>query len=231
MKKDIVIAIDGFSSSGKSSMAKELARAIGYRYVDSGAMYRAVTLYALEAGLIKAGIPDAEALAVALPDIKIDFKPMADGQHTMLNGRDVEKEIRSLKVSSSVSPVAAIPAVRHALVKMQQEFGREKGIVMDGRDIGTTVFPDAELKIYVNASPETRAQRRYKELLEKEGNTDLKYEDVLNNVIERDNIDLNRKESPLRRAEDAIDLDNSQMTIEEQNQWLLDRFNEVVKDD
>lgn len=228
MKKNIVIAIDGFSSSGKSSMAKELARAVGYRYVDSGAMYRAVTLYALEHGMIVDGVPDAESLAAALPDIHIDFISTPDGQHTMLNGRDVERDIRSLKVSSAVSPVAAIPAVRHELVKKQQEFGNEKGIVMDGRDIGTTVFPDAELKIYVTASPETRARRRYKELMDKGTDASLTYEDVLANVIDRDNIDMNRSESPLRRAADAIDLDNSLMTVAEQNQWLLDRFNEIV---
>lgn len=209
-------------------MAKELARAVGYRYVDSGAMYRAVTLYALEHGMIVDGVPDAESLAAALPDIHIDFISTPDGQHTMLNGRDVERDIRSLKVSSAVSPVAAIPAVRHELVKKQQEFGNEKGIVMDGRDIGTTVFPDAELKIYVTASPETRARRRYKELMDKGTDASLTYEDVLANVIDRDNIDMNRSESPLRRAADAIDLDNSLMTVAEQNQWLLDRFNEIV---
>lgn len=228
MKQNIVIAIDGFSSSGKSSMAKDLARAIGYRYVDSGAMYRAVTLYALEHGLIKDGRPDEAALEAALPMIKIDFKTTPEGQHTMLNGRDVENEIRSLRVSSAVSPVAAIAAVRHRLVKMQQEFGKEKGIVMDGRDIGTTVFPHAELKIFVNASAETRAERRYHELMAKGGDSSLTYDDVLANVIERDNIDMNRKESPLCRADDAIDLDNSHMTIAEQNQWLLDRYNEAV---
>lgn len=209
-------------------MAKDLARAIGYRYVDSGAMYRAVTLYALEHGLIKDGRPDEAALEAALPMIKIDFKTTPEGQHTMLNGRDVENEIRSLRVSSAVSPVAAIAAVRHRLVKMQQEFGKEKGIVMDGRDIGTTVFPHAELKIFVNASAETRAERRYHELMAKGGDSSLTYDDVLANVIERDNIDMNRKESPLRRADDAIDLDNSHMTIAEQNQWLLDRYNEAV---
>ena len=209
-------------------MAKDLARAIGYRYVDSGAMYRAVTLYALEHGLIKDGRPDEAALEAALPMIKIDFKTTPEGQHTMLNGRDVENEIRSLRVSSAVSPVAAIAAVRHRLVKMQQEFGKEKGIVMDGRDIGTTVFSHAELKIFVNASAETRAERRYQELMAKGGDSSLTYDDVLANVIERDNIDMSRKESPLRRADDAIDLDNSHMTIAEQNQWLLDRYNEAV---
>lgn len=226
--KKIIIAIDGFSSSGKSTMAKELARRIGYRYIDSGAMYRAVTLYALEHGMILAdGSVDTAALTAALDDIHIDFLPCADGQHTLLNGRDVEKEIRSLRVSSSVSPVAVIPAVRHALVAQQQAFGNERGIVMDGRDIGTTVFPDAELKIYVNAPAETRARRRWLELQEK-GDTTSSYEDVLENVVSRDRIDMTREESPLRRADDAIDLDNSDMSIEEQNEWLISQFNRVT---
>lgn len=226
--KQIIIAIDGFSSSGKSTMAKELAGRIGYRYIDSGAMYRAVTLYALEHGMILAnGSVDTAALTAALDDIHIDFLPCADGQHTLLNGRDVEKEIRSLRVSSSVSPVAVIPAVRHALVAQQQAFGNERGIVMDGRDIGTTVFPDAELKIYVNAPAETRARRRWLELQEK-GDTTSTYEDVLENVESRDHIDMTREESPLRRADDAIDLDNSDMSIEEQNEWLIKQFNRVI---
>lgn len=227
--KQIIIAIDGFSSSGKSTMAKELAGRIGYRYIDSGAMYRAVTLYALEHGMILAdGSVDTAALTAALDDIHIDFLPCADGQHTLLNGRDVEKEIRSLRVSSSVSPVAVIPAVRHALVAQQQAFGNERGIVMDGRDIGTTVFPDAELKIYVNAPAETRARRRWLELQAK-GDTTSTYEDVLENVVSRDRIDMTREESPLRRAEDAIDLDNSDMSIEEQNEWLISQFNRVTE--
>lgn len=226
--KKIIIAIDGFSSSGKSTMAKELAGRIGYRYIDSGAMYRAVTLYALEHGMILAdGSVDTAALTAALDDIHIDFLPCADGQHTLLNGRDVEKEIRSLRVSSSVSPVAVIPAVRHALVAQQQAFGNERGIVMDGRDIGTTVFPDAELKIYVNAPAETRARRRWLELQAK-GDTTSTYEDVLENVVSRDHIDMTREESPLRRADDAIDLDNSDMSIEEQNEWLIKQFNRVT---
>ena len=226
--KQIIIAIDGFSSSGKSTMAKELAGRIGYRYIDSGAMYRAVTLYALEHGMILAdGSVDTAALTAALDDIHIDFMPCADGQHTLLNGRDVEKEIRSLRVSSSVSPVAIIPAVRHALVAQQQAFGNERGIVMDGRDIGTTVFPDAELKIYVNAPAETRARRRWLELQAK-GDTTSTYEDVLENVVSRDHIDMTREESPLRRADDAIDLDNSDMSIEEQNEWLIKQFNRVT---
>lgn len=226
--KKIIIAIDGFSSSGKSTMAKELARRIGYRYIDSGAMYRAVTLYALEHGMIlDDGSVDTTALTAALDDISIDFLPCADGQHTLLNGRDVEKEIRSLRVSSSVSPVAVIPAVRHALVAQQQAFGKERGIVMDGRDIGTTVFPDAELKIYVNAPAETRARRRWLELQQK-GDTDTTYEQVLENVVSRDHIDMTREESPLRRADDAVDLDNSDMSIEQQNAWLIDQYNRVA---
>ena len=220
----IIIAIDGFSSSGKSTMARRLASAIGYRYIDSGAMYRAVTLFALEAGLIGAdGTPDSEALEAALPHIHIDFEPQADGtQHTILNGVDVESEIRRLRVSNAVSPVAALPAVRHALVAMQKEMGRSRGIVMDGRDIGTVVFPDAELKIYVDASAETRAQRRFKEMVDK--GASVTYEEVLANVVHRDHIDTTREESPLRRADDAIAIDNSNMTIEEQDRWLLDQF-------
>ena len=224
----IIIAIDGFSSSGKSTMARRLASAIGYRYIDSGAMYRAVTLFALEAGLIGAdGTPDSEALEAALPHIHIDFEPQADGtQHTILNGVDVESEIRRLRVSNAVSPVAALPAVRHALVAMQKEMGRSRGIVMDGRDIGTVVVPDAELKIYVDASAETRAQRRFKEMVDK--GASVTYEEVLANVVHRDHIDTTREESPLRRADDAIAIDNSNMTIEEQDRWLLDQFKRVT---
>ena len=224
----IIIAIDGFSSSGKSTMARRLASAIGYRYIDSGAMYRAVTLFALEAGLIGAdGTPDSEALEAALPHIHIDFEPQADGtQHTIPNGVDVESEIRRLRVSNAVSPVAALPAVRHALVAMQKEMGRSRGIVMDGRDIGTVVFPDAELKIYVDASAETRAQRRFKEMVDK--GASVTYEEVLANVVHRDHIDTTREESPLRRADDAIAIDNSNMTIEEQDRWLLDQFKRVT---
>lgn len=227
MSTSIIIAIDGFSSSGKSSMARQLAKNIGYKYVDSGAMYRAVTLYALEHGMVAAdGTVDKDALVKALPAVSIDFKTVDGGQRTMLNGNDVEKEIRSLRVSNCVSPVAAIPEVRHALVKMQQAYGRDKCIVMDGRDIGTTVFPDAELKIFVNASAETRAMRRFKELSDKGEQSD--YESVLENIRSRDHIDMTRAESPLRRADDAIDLDNSQMTIEEQNNWLLQQFRKAA---
>lgn len=226
--KRIIIAIDGYSSSGKSTMAKRLASAIGYRYIDSGAMYRAVTLYALDNGLISAdGTPDAQAIIAALPEIHIDFAPQSDGtQHTILNGVDVEQQIRRLRVSEAVSPVSAIPEVRHALVDMQQDLGKERGIVMDGRDIGTVVFPDAELKIFVDASAETRAMRRFKEMLDK--GSSVNYEDVLANLVRRDHIDTTRAESPLRRADDAISLDNSAMTLEEQDAWLLDHFNRII---
>jgi cytidylate kinase len=224
----IIIAIDGYSSSGKSTMARRLASEIGYRYIDSGAMYRAVTLFALENGMISdGGVVDNDAIIKAIPNIKIDFKPCEDGtQHTLLNGRDVENEIRQLRVSNVVSPVSAIAEVRHALVEMQQALGKEKGIVMDGRDIGTTVFPDAELKIFVDASAQTRAQRRFSELIAKGSN--VTFEEVLANVVHRDAIDRSRAESPLRKADDAIALDNSTMTIEEQDNWLMAKYKEVI---
>lgn len=223
----IIIAIDGYSSSGKSSMAKRLAAEIGYRYIDSGAMYRAVTLYAMRNGMIDAeGNPNVNAIINALPEIYIDFEVKDGVQNTILNGENVEKEIRQMAVSNNVSLVAAIPEVRHDLVAKQQAFGNEKGIVMDGRDIGTTVFPNAELKVFVKASAETRAQRRFKELIEKGSNPS--YEEVLANVVHRDHLDETRKESPLRQANDAILLDNSFMTIEEQNEWMLQRFNEAL---
>lgn len=224
----IIIAIDGYSSSGKSSMAKWLAAAIGYRYVDTGAMYRAVTLYAMRHSLITPdGIIDLPGLENALADIAIDFLPMAGGQHTLLNGQDVESEIRSMAVSSLVSPIAAVAAVRRDLVRRQQTYGREKGIVMDGRDIGTTVFPQAELKIFVNAPAEVRAQRRYKELTDKGIATT--YADILDNVRQRDHIDSTRAESPLRQAPDAVVLDNGHMTPGQQNEWLLDQYRRICR--
>lgn len=223
----IIVAVDGYSSSGKSTMAKALASTVGYRYIDSGAMYRAVTLHALRDGMIGTdGTVDTDALTAILNDIRIDFAVMPDGQHTLLNDEDVEREIRSMHVSQNVSSIAAIPAVRHRLVALQQQFGREKGIVMDGRDIGTTVFPDAELKVFVNASAETRAQRRFQELVAK--GSAVNYEDVLANVVHRDHIDETRDESPLRKAADAVTLDNSNMTEDEQNRWMLDKFNEAA---
>lgn len=215
----IIIAIDGYSSSGKSTMAKALAKRLGYRYIDSGAMYRAVALYALENDIITGSGLNTVLLIEHLGEIHIDFALQTDGtQHTTLNGRDVEKEIRTLEVSNVVSQVSAIPEVRRVLVEKQQAFGCDKGIVMDGRDIGTTVFPDAELKIFVNAPATTRAMRRWKELQEK--GDSATYDEVLANVEQRDYIDTTRAESPLRRAEDAIDLDNSDMTIEQQNDRL-----------
>ena len=223
----IIIAIDGYSSSGKSTMARRLAKTIGYRYIDSGAMYRAVTLYAMRHNLINPdGTVDAPRLETALPDISIDFKVAGDGQQTLLNGEIVENEIRTLEVSNHVSPVAAIPAVRHALVKMQRAMGETKGIVMDGRDIGTVVFPHAEMKVFCNATPERRAERRFKELTEK-GAT-VTYEEVLANVMQRDHIDMTREESPLRCADDAVMLDNSAMTIDEQNDWLLNLYRSIT---
>lgn len=226
MNKKITIAIDGYSSSGKSTMAKRLAAEIGYRYIDSGAMYRAVTLFAMQHNMISQdGTPDKDKIIAALPNIIINFQIQDGTQSTILNGVNVEKEIRQMAVSNNVSPVAAIPEVRHCLVAMQQAFGKEKGIVMDGRDIGTTVFPNAELKIFVKASAETRAQRRFKELIEK--GSRASYAEVLANVVHRDHLDETREESPLRQAEDAILLDNSNMSLEEQNAWMLEKYKEV----
>lgn len=228
--KKITIAIDGYSSCGKSTMAKDLAREIGYIYIDSGAMYRAVTLYCLENGLFTPEGIDTYRLEAELPNIRISFKlnPETQRPMTYLNGENVEDRIRTMEVSSHVSPVAALPFVREALVKQQQEMGQAKGIVMDGRDIGTVVFPDAELKIFVTASAEIRAQRRYDELKAK--GQEASFEEILQNVKERDYIDQNRPVSPLRQAEDAILLDNSHLTIEEQKQWLKERFEEAVKE-
>ena len=223
--KKITIAIDGFSSCGKSTMAKDLAREVGYIYVDTGAMYRSVTLYALRNQLFDAdGNIMANALEAAMPHINIAFKlnEQTGRPDTYLNGQCVENEIRTLEVSSKVSIVAALPFVRKKLVEEQQKMGKEKGIVMDGRDIGTVVFPHAELKIFVTASAEVRAQRRFDELEAKGMPAD--YADILKNVQERDYIDSHRAVSPLTKAADAIELDNSHMTIAEQKQWLMDKF-------
>lgn len=228
--KKITIAIDGHSSCGKSTMAKDLARKVGYVYVDTGAMYRSVTLFALREGLIGAdGTVDAEALRARMGEISIGFRlNAATGRpDTYLNGECVEQQIRSLEVSSHVSPVAALPFVREAMVRQQQAMGRDGGVVMDGRDIGTVVFPDAELKVFVTASAEVRAQRRYDELQQKGMPAD--YADILKNVQERDYIDSHREVSPLRQAADALLLDNSRMTIDEQNKWLMERFEERSK--
>ena len=227
--KKIVIAIDGFSSCGKSTMAKDLAKEIGYIYIDSGAMYRAVTLYCLNNGLFDEDNKiDTEKLEKSMPNIKISFQlnPETQRPDTYLNGERVENKIRNMEVSSRVSPVAALGFVREALVRLQQEMGKKKGIVMDGRDIGTAVFPDAELKIFVTASAEIRAQRRYDELKAK--GQEASFDEILHNVKERDHIDQTREISPLKQAEDALLLDNSTMTIAEQKQWLKNQFEKII---
>lgn len=230
--RKITIAIDGYSSCGKSTMAKALARKIGYVYVDTGAMYRAVTLFALRHQLFNAdGSVKVDALRELMPEVTISFRLNASTglPETYLNGQMVEQDIRTMEVSQHVSPIAAIPFVREALVAQQQAMGRNKGIVMDGRDIGTTVFPDAELKIFVTASPEVRAQRRYDELKGK--GMDAEYDDILKNVQERDYIDTHREVSPLRKAEDAIVLDNSHLTIAEQDEWLIEHYKKAAMED
>ena len=229
--KKITIAIDGYSSCGKSTMAKDLAKRIGYVYVDTGAMYRAVTLFALRNGLFaEDGAVLTDELETRMEEISISFKfnPETQKPDTYLNGELVEKEIRSLEVSNHVSPIAAVPFVRTAMVAQQQAMGQEGGIVMDGRDIGTTVFPNAELKIFVTASAEVRAQRRYDELVSK--GMPEPYEEILKNVQERDYIDTHREVSPLRQADDALLLDNSHMTIPEQNAWVMEQFERVAKE-
>ena len=228
--KKITIAIDGFSSCGKSTMAKELAKKIGYIYVDTGAMYRSVTLFAMRHGLFNAdGSVKTDALKQQMSNIDITFKfnEKAGRPDTYLNGECVEEAIRTLEVSNHVSPIAAIPFVRAAMVARQQRMGRDKGIVMDGRDIGTTVFPKAELKVFVTASAEVRARRRYDELKEK--GIPANFDDILKNVQERDYIDSHREVSPLRKAADAIELDNSHMTIAEQNDWLMRQVQQRIE--
>ena len=223
--KKITIAIDGYSSCGKSTMAKALAKKIGYVYVDTGAMYRSVTLFALRHKLFNAdGSVKTNYLRELLPQVNISFKLNADTglPETYLNGEMVERDIRGMEVSSHVSPIAAIPFVREALVAQQKAMGKEKGVVMDGRDIGTVVFPDAELKIFVTASPEVRAKRRFDEL--KGNGQPADYDEILENVQKRDYIDTHREVSPLRQADDAIVLDNSHMTIAEQDAWLIDKY-------
>ena len=226
--KKITIAIDGYSSCGKSTMAKDLAKTIGYIYVDTGAMYRAVTLFALQHQLLDEENIDEERLREMMDDIHISFalNQETGRPDTYLNEVCVEKEIRGMEVSNNVSRISAIPFVREALVAQQQQMGKDKGVVMDGRDIGTVVFPDAELKVFVTATAEVRAQRRYDELCAKGETPD--YEEVLQNVKERDYLDSHREVSPLRKADDAIELDNSDMTIPQQNEWLLQKYYEVV---
>ncbi|MCQ2193224.1 MAG: (d)CMP kinase [Paludibacteraceae bacterium] len=223
--KTITVAIDGYSSCGKSTVAKDLAREVGYVYVDSGAMYRCVTLFCQQKNLINDGKVEEVKLRSLLPQIKIEFRKNAEGKaDTYLNGENVESEIRSLKVSSQVSIVAALPFVREAMVALQQEMGKAKGVVMDGRDIGTTVFPDAELKIFMTADPEVRAQRRFLELKEK--GQEEPFEAILENVKQRDYIDEHREVSPLRKADDAVVLDNGHITREEQKDIILKLFKE-----
>lgn len=226
--KKITIAIDGFSSTGKSTLAKQLANHLGYVYVDTGAMYRAVSLYAMQNGFITADFFDKEALIKSLAAITLEFKFNSDlGFAEMyLNSENVEKQIRTIEVSAFVSKVAEVSEVRAKLVEQQQEMGKNKGIVMDGRDIGTVVFPDAELKIFMTAGADTRAQRRFDELQQK-GDT-VTYEEVLQNVVERDYIDTHREDSPLVMAEDAIEIDNSYLTREQQFAAVLELANEVI---
>ncbi|WP_455098207.1 (d)CMP kinase [Prevotella jejuni] len=229
--KKITIAIDGFSSCGKSTMAKDLAKEIGYIYVDTGAMYRSVTLFALRHNLFNAdGTIREEELKEQMKDINISFQlnKTTGRPDTYLNGENVENAIRTMEVSSHVSPIATLAFVREALVAQQQRMGAEKGIVMDGRDIGTVVFPKAELKIFVTASAEVRARRRYDELKAK--GMDADYADILKNVEERDYIDSHRATSPLRKADDAIELDNSNLTIAEQKKWLYEQYLKAAKE-
>lgn len=229
--KKITIAIDGFSSCGKSTMAKDLAREVGYIYVDTGAMYRAVTLFAMRNDVFDANENIDEArLKALLPDVKLTFQLNNETKlpEVCLNGENVERYIRTLEVSQHVSPIAALPFVREKLVEQQQAMGNEKGIVMDGRDIGTVVFPNAELKIFVTASAEIRAQRRFKELEAKGMPAD--FDEILQNVEQRDYIDTHRETSPLRQADDALVLDNSHLTIAEQKVWLMEKFNERTQE-
>lgn len=220
----INIALDGYSSCGKSTIAKRLARSLGYTYVDTGAMYRGVTLYALREGLFSGEEPMVEEIIRRLPRIEMRFAIYPDGQHLLLNGEDVEREIRGMEVSEHVSPIATIPEVRAALTRQQQDMAKEKGVVMDGRDVGTTILPDAELKIFVTARPEVRARRRFDELTAK--GESVTYDSVLANVRERDRIDSGRTVSPLRQAEDALVLDNSDMTLDQQQAWVEERVRE-----
>ncbi|HPR59626.1 MAG TPA: (d)CMP kinase [Prolixibacteraceae bacterium] len=223
----IIIAIDGHSSCGKSTLSKQLAKKLKYNYIDTGAMYRTVTLYALRNKLINNKIVDENALINALSNINISFvyNEKDEKSDTLLNGENVENEIRDLAVSENVSPVATIKEVRQTMVSLQQKMGTQKGIVMDGRDIGTVVFPNAELKIFMTASDKVRAQRRYDELVAK--GIDVSFNDVLQNIKERDQIDSNREESPLQKAADALILDNSNLTREEQLNWVLEKVKEI----
>ena len=225
----IVIAIDGFSSCGKSTFAKAIAARLGYIFIDTGAMYRAVTLYALEQGAIAEGKVDEVAVVALLPEVNISFKFNAErgASDIYVNGEYAEGKIRTIEVSNCVSSVSSIREVREKLVAMQQQMGRERGVVMDGRDIGTVVFPDAELKIFMTAEPKVRAERRYAELTAKGDSVTMA--EILENVISRDKADMERAISPLRQAEDAVVLDNSHMSVEEQMAWFMERYEQIVK--
>ncbi|MBO7286198.1 MAG: (d)CMP kinase [Alistipes sp.] len=228
MNRKIIIAIDGHSSCGKSTFAKAIAARLGYIFIDTGAMYRAVTLYALENGAIRSGVVDEDSVVKMLGDINIDFRfnPERGASDIYVNGDMVEGKIRTIEVSNCVSAVSSIAEVRTKLVAMQQEMGLRRGIVMDGRDIGTVVFPDAELKIYMTADAMVRAERRYKELTAKGDSVTL--EEIYENVVSRDKADMSRAISPLRKADDAIVLDNSHMSVEEQMAWFMERYEEAL---
>ena len=225
--KKLVIAIDGYSSCGKSTIAKDLAKVLNYIYIDTGAMYRAVTLYAMRNGIIKDGNIDVKKLYDSLSDIKVSFRknPETGLNETYLNGENVEKEIRRMDVSNNVSLISAIKEVREYLVQLQREMAQQGGVVMDGRDIGTVVLPDADLKIFMTAKPEVRAERRFKELQAKGEN--VSFDEIMKNLEERDRMDTTRKESPLKKADDAIILDNSDMTPQEQLDWIVDIVNKM----
>ena len=227
-KKKIIIAIDGHSSCGKSTFAKAIAARLGYIFIDTGAMYRAVTLYALENGAIEMGVLDEQRIVAMLPDIDIDFRfnPQRGASDIYVNGDLVEGTIRTIEVSNYVSQVSSVGAVREKLVALQQQMGLKRGVVMDGRDIGTVVFPDAELKIYMTADAMVRAERRFKELTAKGDKVTL--EEIYENVVSRDKADMSRAISPLRKADDAIVLDNSYMSVEEQMEWFLEKYNAIV---
>lgn len=227
-KKKIIIAIDGHSSCGKSTFAKAIAARLGYIFIDTGAMYRAVTLYALENGAIEMGVLDEQRIVAMLPEIDINFRfnPQRGASDIYVNGDLVEGKIRTIEVSNHVSQVSSVGAVREKLVALQQQMGLKRGVVMDGRDIGTVVFPDAELKIYMTADAMVRAERRFKELTAKGDRVTL--EEIYENVVSRDKADMSRAISPLRKADDAIVLDNSHMTVEEQMEWFLDKYNAIV---
>lgn len=224
--KKINIAIDGHSSCGKSTIAKKLAEQFAYTYIDTGAMYRGVTLYTLRKGLWDNGEPMEEEIEKILPEIELRFLREGNEQRLLLNGENVESEIRGMEVSNHVSPIATLPAVRAYLVEQQRAMAVDRGVVMDGRDVGTVILPDAELKIFVTADAEVRAERRHKEMRDK--GIEVSYEEVLNNVTERDRIDSTREVSPLRQADDAVLLDNSHLTIEEQQAWVVKEVERVL---